>query len=180
MPNSPRASRRVALRLAAACAAASLCVSGLALAQAAPAAAPPSTARPATSAPAAPRPASPARAAAPAAAQAPAPTPDEIFAAWDKDKNRSLSLTEFKAGWEEVRQASMMSRIGGQFRAVDADNDGSLTPAEYGNLPLIKRGGAAAPAMSAFDTDRNGKLDFREYIRMVEGLVKSATAAPGG
>jgi hypothetical protein len=179
MPNSPRASRRVAPRLAAACAAASLCASGLAFAQAAPAAAPPSTARPATSAPVAPRPA-PARAAAPAAAQPAAPTPEEIFSAWDKDKNRALSLTEFKAGWEEVRQASMLSRIGGQFRAVDADSDGALTPAEYGNLPLIKRGGSAAPAMSNFDTDKNGKLDFREYIRMVEGLVKSATAAPGG
>jgi hypothetical protein len=180
MSNSPRASRRAAPRLVAACAAASLCVSGLALAQAAPAAAPPSTARPATTAPVAPRPAAPARAAAPAAAQPAAPTPEEIFAAWDKDKNRGLSLAEFKAGWEEVRQASMLSRIGGQFRAVDADRDGSLTAAEYGNLPLIKRAGSAAPAMSVFDTDRNGKLDFREYIRMVEGLVKSATDQPAG
>jgi Ca2+-binding EF-hand superfamily protein len=177
MPMSPRVSRRAATRLVAAWAAASVCVAGLAFAQAAPATSAPSTARPATTAPATPRPAAPARAAAPAAAQPAAPTPEEIFAAWDKDKTRSLSLNEFKAGWEEVRQASLMSRIGGQFRAVDADRDGSLTPAEYGNLPLIKRAGSAAPTMASFDTDRNGKLDFREYIRMVEGLVKSASSA---
>jgi len=91
-----------------------------------------------------------------------------------------LSPAEFKAGWEEVRQASMMSRIGGQFRAVDADRDGSLSPAEFGNLPVIKRAGSAAPALSVFDTDRNGKLDFREYIRMVEGMVKGAASTPGG
>ena len=59
------------------------------------------------------------------------------------------------------------------------DDPSSLEPAEYANLPLIKRAGAAAPPMSTFDTNKSNSLDHQEYLRMIEALVRVADQQGG-
>lgn len=108
------------------------------------------------------------------------PDAETIFSSWDRDRNRSLSLEEFKAGWQRAREAQVVARLVGLFRSVDANHNGLLEPAEYANLPLIKRAGAAAPPMSTFDTNKSNSLDNQEYLRMVEALVRTAEAQGGG
>ena len=103
-----------------------------------------------------------------------APDAETIFSSWDKDKNRSLSLDEFKAGWQRARESQLVARLANLFRSVDANHNGLLEPAEYASLPLIKRAGSAAPPMSTFDTNNSGSLDHQEYLRMVEALVRMA------
>lgn len=107
---------------------------------------------------------------APAAAKAQA-TPDAIFARWDKDKNKTLSVEEFKAGWQEIQTANALRKLHANFVAMDSNKSGALEANEYANLELIKRGGKAAPLLSAFDTDKNQRLEFKEYVGMVNALV---------
>ncbi|MFA6986395.1 MAG: hypothetical protein WC213_09330 [Arenimonas sp.] len=107
---------------------------------------------------------------APAAAKAQA-TPDGIFARWDKDKNKALSVEEFKAGWQEIQTANALRKLHANFVAMDSNKSGALEANEYANLELIKKGGKAAPLLSAFDTDKNQRLEFKEYVGMVNSLV---------
>lgn len=111
--------------------------------------------------------------AAPAAVQAPAgDAAAEAFKAWDKDKSGSLSLVEFRAGWQQVqRAAELQARLRHQFAAVDTNKNGAIDPAEYGSLLLIKNAGAKAPQMSVFDANRDGKLGFGEYVKLVQMLA---------
>ena len=96
----------------------------------------------------------------------------EAFKAWDKDHNGSLSLVEFRAGWQQVqRAAELQARLRHQFATVDANNNGAIDPAEYGSLMLIKNAGAKAPQMSVFDANRDGKLGFGEYVKLVQALA---------
>jgi len=99
-------------------------------------------------------------------------TPDETFALWDKDKNKSLSLEEFKAGYQMVQAQGTVRKLHANFSAMDKNKNGTLESDEYANLELIKKAGAKAPMMSFFDTDKNGKLDFKEYLAMIEAMVK--------
>jgi Ca2+-binding EF-hand superfamily protein len=105
-------------------------------------------------------------------AQQQAASPDAIFAKWDTDKNNALSLEEFKAGWQELQGAAVLRTLHGNFVAMDADKSNCLESAEYAKLELIKKAGKTAPAMSTFDTDKNGCLDFKEYVGMVNTMVK--------
>ncbi len=102
-----------------------------------------------------------------------------LFNAWDKDHSGSLTMTEFKQGWQDQRRAALVARLGELFRTADANHDKMLQPAEYSNLPLMKRAGADAPPMSTFDSNHNNSLDYQEYMRMVEGLVSQAEAQGG-
>lgn len=96
----------------------------------------------------------------------------EAFKAWDKDHNGSLSPVEFRAGWQQVqRAAELQARLRHQFATVDANNNGAIDPAEYGSLMLIKNAGAKAPQMSVFDANRDGKLGFGEYLKLVQTLA---------
>ena len=103
-------------------------------------------------------------------------TPEMVFEAWDKDKNKSLSLDEFKAGWTEIQQRQVIGKLHQNFVAMDANKSGAIEQSEYANLEVIKKGGAKAPMLSAFDADKNGKLDFKEYVGMIEAIMKSASA----
>lgn len=95
----------------------------------------------------------------------------EAFKAWDKDRNGSLSLVEFRTGWQQVqRVAEMQARLRHQFGTVDANRNNAIDPAEYGNLMLVKQAGKNAPQMSVFDADRDGKLAFGEYVKLVQTL----------
>lgn len=108
-----------------------------------------------------------------AAQQAPAGDPaGEAFKAWDKDHNGSLSPVEFRAGWQQVqRAAELQARLRHQFTTVDANKNGAIDPAEYGSLLLVKNAGAKAPQMSVFDANRDGKLGFGEYVKLVQALA---------
>lgn len=126
-----------------------------------------------------PRPATPAPANAPAAPAAPVQPasgpggPEALFATWDKDHNTLLSLDEFKAGWQAAQVALVLHQLRENFIAKDANKNGSLDAAEYANLELIKQAGKSAPPMSAFDSDKNQALDFKEYVGVVDAMMKN-------
>ena len=114
-------------------------------------------------------------AAAPAAQNAPkAATPEMVFDAWDKDKNKTLSVEEFKAGWTEIQMRQIISKLHANFVQMDANKSGALEANEFASLELIKKAGAKAPMMSAYDADRNGKMEFKEYVEMVSTMMKNS------
>ena len=115
--------------------------------------------------------------AAPANAQAQAAqtmaTPETVFNAWDKDKNKALSLEEFRTGWTEIQMRQTLAKLHSNFVAMDANKSNALEANEFANLEVIKKAGAKAPMMSAFDTDKNGKLDFKEYVQMIGTMMRN-------
>jgi hypothetical protein len=109
------------------------------------------------------------------------PQVDAVFNAWDTDHNGSLSKQEFIAGSQQLRRESAVAQqLRAQFRTLDADKSGALDAHEYAQMQLIKRAGASAPSFSSFDANKNGRLEFAEYVAVVRQLAtaKSATAAP--
>jgi Ca2+-binding EF-hand superfamily protein len=121
-----------------------------------------------------------------AAAQAPAanapakkapPTPESTFNAWDKDKNKTLSMEEFRAGWtqtqQQVQARQVVAKLHQNFVAMDKNKSGALEQDEFANLELIKKAGAKAPMMTAFDADKSGKLEFKEYVSLVETMMRN-------
>lgn len=124
------------------------------------------------------RPATPAPANTPAAPATPVQPasgpggPEALFANWDKDHNKLLSLDEFKVGWQAAQAALVLRRLHENFIAMDTNKNGSLDAAEYANLELIKQAGKSAPPMSAFDSNKNQSLDFKEYVGMVSAMMK--------
>ena len=109
--------------------------------------------------------------------------PPEIhaaFAAWDQDRNGALSLSEFRSGWVALRRAGeLQARLRAQFHTVDANRSGAIDASEYGSLLLVKRAGKSAPPLSTFDTNKDQRLQFGEYLKLVQGMAASAqTAAP--
>jgi len=98
--------------------------------------------------------------------------PDALFDSWDKDHNKALSLDEFKAGLRQAQTASALRQLHDNFVAKDTNKNGSLDAAEYANLELIKQAGTSAPPMNAFDADKSQGLDFKEYVAMVNALLK--------
>jgi hypothetical protein len=116
------------------------------------------------------QPAAPAKA---APAQAQQAGPETTFNRWDKDKNKALSLDEFKAGWQEVQTAMVLRKLHENFVAMDANKSSSLEAAEYANLELVKRAGKSAPQMSTFDADKSQGLNFQEYVALVQSMAGS-------
>lgn len=116
---------------------------------------------------------------APATQARPAQDPAvDAFKAWDKDGNGNLSLVEFRTGWQQVqRAAELQARLRHQFGTVDANKNDAIDPAEYGNLKLVQNAGAKAPQMSVFDANRDGKLGFGEYVKLVQALAPDAGKA---
>ena len=102
----------------------------------------------------------------------------DAFKAWDKDASGNLSLVEFRTGWQQVqRAAELQARLRHQFGTVDANKNDAIDPAEYGNLKLVQNAGAKAPQMSVFDANRDGKLGFGEYVKLVQALAPDAGKA---
>jgi len=102
---------------------------------------------------------------------------DAVFNAWDKDRNGMLSKEEFRNGWAATRSALAEQRLRAEFARHDANKSGKLEAAEYANLVLVKRAGAKAPAMTAFDTNKNGGLEFDEYIDFISAAARQAAPA---
>lgn len=106
------------------------------------------------------------------AASAQAATPQAMFNRWDTDKSKSLNFDEFQAGWKEVQMSVVLRKLHATFESMDKDKSGGLEASEYANLELIRRAGKDAPMLAFFDTDKNGKLDFREYSQMIARMMK--------
>lgn len=106
----------------------------------------------------------------PAAAQ---PDPAAAaFKAWDKNADGQLSLVEFRAGWEQTQAATKTQMaLRRQFATLDSNHDGGLDATEYANLVLIKQAGKSAPPLARFDASGNAKLEFAEYVKLVETLA---------
>lgn len=100
-------------------------------------------------------------------------TPETVFNAWDKDKNKALSVEEFRAGWADIQMRQTVGKLHANFVAMDANKSGALEQNEFANLELIKKAGSKAPMLSAFDTDKNGKLEFKEYVELISSLMKN-------
>ncbi|WP_159016269.1 EF-hand domain-containing protein [Cognatiluteimonas profundi] len=101
------------------------------------------------------------------------------FNAWDSDKNGALSRTEFEAGWMVLRQAAeTQERLRLQFHKVDANGNGAIDAGEYPNLLLVKNAGSAALPLSSFDTNKNQRLEFNEYVGLVRRMSASKPVAP--
>ena len=94
--------------------------------------------------------------------------PDATFAAWDKDGSGTLSKDEFRAGWMATREDLAVRRLRNEFARHDADKSGKLEAGEYAKLALVQRAGASAPAMTAFDANKDGGLQFAEYLDFVK------------
>jgi hypothetical protein len=109
------------------------------------------------------------------------PEVDAAFAAWDQDKNGALSLAEFRSGWVALRRAGeLQARLRTQFHNVDANKNDAIDPGEYGSLVLVKRAGKSAPPLSTFDTNQDQRLEFGEYVELVQRMAAAgqAPAAP--
>lgn len=111
-------------------------------------------------------------------ANAPAkPTPEGLFKDWDKDNSKSLSLDEFRNGWAQVSQQiqarQVVAKLHQNFTAMDKNKSGAIEQDEFVNLELIKKAGSKAPMLSAFDADKNGKLEFKEYVSLVETMMRN-------
>lgn len=115
---------------------------------------------------------------APAPQARPAADPaTEAFKAWDTDHSGSLSQQEFRTGWQQVqRVAETQSRLRHQFGVVDANKNNVIDPGEYSSLLLVKQAGKNAPQMSTFDANRDGKLEFGEYVKLVQTLAPQETS----
>lgn len=102
---------------------------------------------------------------------------DAAFAAWDVDRNGSLSPQEFRNGWEQVRRASQLeAQLRRQFIAIDVNKNGAIDPSEYSTLILIKNAGKSAPPLSTFDANKDGKLQLGEYLKLVQTLAPKEAA----
>ena len=72
--------------------------------------------------------------------------------------------------------AEMQARLRNQFGTVDVNKNNAIDPAEYGTLVLVKQAGKNAPQMSTFDGNRDGKLGFGEYVKLVQALAPKEPA----
>jgi Ca2+-binding EF-hand superfamily protein len=115
---------------------------------------------------------------APAAAPAVSPeTLDAMFQRMDKNDDKMLSLDEFKAGIVARERAIVLVRLQAQFKSMDKNNSGALEPTEFYELPLMKSGGSNVPTFTAADTDRDQKLNFKEYVALVGKYAASRQPA---
>jgi len=102
-----------------------------------------------------------------------------VFKALDSDGNGTLTLAEFRAGWQQLQRVESQVRLRQQFSVVDLDRSGSVEAGEYAQLRLVRHLGEQAPPLSRFDADGDGKLGFEEYARLVQALVQRETGKDG-
>lgn len=100
---------------------------------------------------------------------------EKTFDAWDRNHDGVLSREEFRTGWTELQRTLVLeARLRQRFNALDADHSGALEPAEYATIELVKRAGKNAPPLARFDANKDGKLEFVEYVQLVQALAPQA------
>ena len=55
---------------------------------------------------------------------------------------------------------------------MDANDNGGIDADEYGELVLVRRAGAKAPAMATFDANADGRIQFDEYLQLVRRMAQ--------
>ena len=98
-------------------------------------------------------------------------SPEAWFDSMDKDRNKQLSVEEFKSGLVARNQALVFQRLQSQFKTMDKNSSGFLEANEFYLLPVIKNAGRAAPTLVSVDTSKDGKLDFREYVGLIARMA---------
>ena len=114
-----------------------------------------------------------------ALAAATAQAADGPFAALDANHDGVVSKAEFQAGYPGlVRAITLDLRLRDQFQALDADHSGAIDPTEYVRMALVQHAGPTAPTLARFDANRDGKLDFAEYLTAVRTLAVPTKGTP--
>jgi Ca2+-binding EF-hand superfamily protein/thiol-disulfide isomerase/thioredoxin len=97
---------------------------------------------------------------------------DSIFNQYDLDGNNAIDLKEFmKLAQDNVFLQKELSEYQTAFQAVDKNGDGYLGPTEllsvlsHVDSPL-KSYDNIVRLMNKYDTDRNGRMDFAEFLRL--------------
>ena len=108
------------------------------------------------------------------------PQVDKTFERWDTDHDKALSQQEFRNGWRDMRRAVQVREgLQHQFSSVDANGNKAIDANEYGHLLLIQQAGKAAPPLSAYDANKNQRLEFTEYLDLVRRMSERRTTSPG-
>lgn len=63
--------------------------------------------------------------------------------------------------------ADEIRRLGKRFRKLDLDNSGALSIDEFMSLPELQQNPLVQRVIDIFDEDRNGEVDFKEFIQGV-------------
>lgn len=63
--------------------------------------------------------------------------------------------------------ADEIRRLGKRFRKLDLDNSGALSIDEFMSLPELQQNPLVQRVIDIFDEDRNGEVDFKEFIHGV-------------
>lgn len=107
------------------------------------------------------------------------PQVDKTFKLWDADDNGSLTQQEFRNGWRGMRRAvEVRDGLQKQFNSVDTNNNKAIDADEYGQLVLIQKAGKSAPPLSAYDANKNQRLEFSEYVDLVRRMSERRTTSP--
>lgn len=80
-----------------------------------------------------------------------------LFVAFDQDKDRRLSLTEYRL------TPFANDQVRWDVRLNDADNDGRLSPSEFQYLPGLPLASLLAESFRILDLDRDRHLDLDEF-----------------
>ena len=91
----------------------------------------------------------------------------EAFARMDSNRDGELSLEDFEKGlarpFGSQREGVVYQKLPARFRMLDSDGSSFLEPGEYAGLANLWQGEGEAPSLAQADTNRDGRVDFREF-----------------
>lgn len=90
-------------------------------------------------------------------------TMDAEFKKMDADKNGSLTRNEIEAFQRATALLAAQQRNAALFQALDKDQNGQLSAAEFGGLPMNVPQPNAAQELAQVDTNRDGKVTMVEF-----------------
>jgi hypothetical protein len=69
------------------------------------------------------------------------------------------------------RAGVLQARLREQFHKIDANGNNAIDANEYANLVLVKQAGKSAQPLSSFDTNKDQRLEFGEYVELVQRMA---------